>query len=235
MAREAGIELGVLDLLRRLGVTSEAELRKRLGVGNQGQKESVAAEDDGGTPSDGEGSESTNSETEEAQSGTPGTRAGQRADSGKDRSRDSATEFRFISYLGVVSEDEDTDPDGLKHAVRMELEEAAIRFSLDREPKWQRTPANNPGFDLYRGDTMHTATHWCEVKAMTGTLEDCPVAISRVQFEWAQDHGDTYWLYVVERAGTSDPNVVRIQDPAGKAKTFIFDRGWRAVAEVEGL
>ena len=229
LAREAGIEPGVLDLLRRLGVTSEAKLRKRLGVGNQRQEESVAPEDNS------EGSETTKSKIEEPQGGSSGARAGQRANSGKDRSRDSATEFRFISYLGVVSEDEDADPDGLKHAVRMELEEAAIRFILDCEPKWQRTPANNPGFDLYRGDTMHTATHWCEVKAMTGTLDDRPVGISSAQFEWARDHGDTYWLYIVERAGKSNPNFVRIQDPAGKAKTFTFDRGWRAVARADGL
>ena len=228
LAREAGIEPGVLDLLRRIGVTSEAELRKRLGVGKQGQEESVAPEQGG------EGSESTNSETEQAQGGSPGARAGQRAKSGKDRSRDSATEFRFISYLSVVSEDEDAGPDGLEHSVRMELEEAAIRFILAYEPKWQRTPANNPGFDLYRGDTMRTATHWCEVKAMTGTLDDRPVGISSVQFEWARNHGDTYWLYIVERAGKSNPNIVRIQDPAGKAQTFTFDRGWRAVAQADG-
>ena len=33
---------------------------------------------------------------------------------------------------------------------------------------------------------METATRWCEVKAMTGTLDDRPVGISRTQFEWAK-------------------------------------------------
>ena len=79
---------------------------------------------------------------------------------------------------------------------------------------------------------MATATHWCEVKAMKGTLDDRPVGISQTQFEWARDHRDSFWLYVVERAGTDAPNLVRIQDPVGKAKTFTFDRGWRAVAMV---
>ena len=32
LAKEAGIEPGVLDLLKKLGVTSEADLRARLGV-----------------------------------------------------------------------------------------------------------------------------------------------------------------------------------------------------------
>ena len=56
------------------------------------------------------------------------------------------------------------------------------------------------------------------------------MGLSRVQFEWAREHGDAYWLYVVERAGTDEAQAVRIQDPAGKAMTFTFDYGWRAVA-----
>ncbi len=47
LAREAGIEPGLLDLLRKLGIASEAELRHRLGVqqespaGDEGRGESV--------------------------------------------------------------------------------------------------------------------------------------------------------------------------------------------------
>ncbi len=70
----------------------------------------------------------------------------------------------------------------------MKLEEQAIHFILQEEPNWKRTPENNTGFDLYRGSTPQTATHQCEVcevKAMTGTLEDRPVAISLAQFKLA--------------------------------------------------
>ena len=49
----------------------------------------------------------------------------------------------------------------------------------------------------------------------------------------AQECGDDYWLYVVENAGTGSPNIVKIQDPAGKARTFTFDHGWREVAAVD--
>ncbi len=228
LAEEAGIERGVLDLLQQLGVTSEDELRKRLGVKYENQDKSGRAEDDDGPPShqgerlesaaedkhgaDSYGSESKKSETEE-------------------RSTEGAASRPFISYVGVVSEDEATDPDGLQHSDRQELERLAIQIILDSEPDWQQTPLNNPGFDLYRGATMETATHWCEVKAMTGTLDDRPVGISRTQFEWAKTHRERYWLYVVERGRTSDARVVRIQNPVGKAKTFTFDRGWRAAAE----
>lgn len=113
----------------------------------------------------------------------------------------------------------------------MDLESSAIEFILDGDPSWQRTDTNNPGFDLYRGPTIETATHWCEVKAMTGTLDDRPVGMSSTQFEYAQSRGDAFSLYVVERAGTERPNLVAIRDPAGKAQNFMFDRGWRSAAD----
>ena len=221
-----GIEPGALELLREMDVTSEAELRMRLGVNHGGEEGGRTEEDNDGpappgerrrTPttkdeSDGDGSESDNFGAEEPPSGNVGPR-------------------QFFTYVGVEREDEeDADPDGLEHSKRMDLERSAIKFILDVEPDWQPTEVNNRGFDLYRGATIETATHWCEVKAMTGTLDDRDVGISSAQFKCARDHGDAYWLYVVERAGTDAPNLVRIQDPVGKAKTFTFDRGWRAVA-----
>lgn len=139
---------------------------------------------------------------------------------------------QFISYVGVVPENgDDADTDGLDNSDRMGLERSAIEFILDCEPDWQRTATNNPGFDLYRGPTIKTATHWCEVKAMAGTLDDRAVGMSSTQFEYARSRGDAYWLYVVERAGTERPNLVPIRDPAGKAKTFTFDLGWRSAAD----
>ena len=54
-----------------------------------------------------------------------------------------------------------------------------------------------------------------------------PVAVGAHDYGMAREKGDAYWLYVVERAGTDDPNVVRIQDPAGRASTYTFDEGWR--------
>ena len=70
---------------------------------------------------------------------------------------------------------------------------------------------------------------------MKGTLEDRPVGLSSTQFECAQEHGPAFWLYVVERAGSLAPRLVRIQDPAGKAESFMLDHGWKAVAQVTDL
>ena len=75
----------------------------------------------------------------------------------------------------------------------------------------------------------------CEVKAMTGTWDAGPVGLTHTQFEMAQEYGEDYWLYVVEHAGTDHARIVRIQDPAGQARTFTFDHGWREVAVVDDI
>lgn len=59
------------------------------------------------------------------------------------------------------------------------------------------------------------------------------VGLSRTQFECARERGADYWLYVVEHAGDEDARIVRIQDPAGRARTFTFDKGWLDVAELD--
>ena len=57
--------------------------------------------------------------------------------------------------------------------------------------------------------------------------------MSPAQYEHAQKHREASWLYVVEHAGTDTARIVRIQDPAGKARTFTFDRGWLGIAEID--
>jgi hypothetical protein len=140
---------------------------------------------------------------------------------------------RFVSYVGVHPDGEEAHPEGLDQQARMVLEAKAIEFILSREPAWRRTPSNNPGYDLYQADEGGNTTQWCEVKAMTGGLDDHPVGLSRTQFDCAREHGAVYWLYVVEHVGTDAPRVIRIQDPAGKARTFTFGHGWIDVAEWE--
>jgi hypothetical protein len=118
----------------------------------------------------------------------------------------------------------------------MALEEQAIRLILGCEPGLRRMPANNPGFDLFELDTGGNPVRWVEVKAMTANLHERPVGLSRTQFDTARQHGDAYWLYVVEHAGAVEQaRIVRIQDPAGKARTFTYDHGWLSVAEASDL
>ncbi len=122
---------------------------------------------------------------------------------------------------------------------RLELEEQAIALIQHAEPQLLRTPANNPGFDLIEPGPDQTPIRLIEVKAMRGTFQSRPVGLSKAQFSCAREHGDRYFLYVVENAGTTTAaRIIRIQDPVGKARTFTFDHGWISVADViepEGL
>lgn len=66
---------------------------------------------------------------------------------------------------------------------------------------------------------------------MGGSLADRPVGLSRAESQDAEERGDDYWLYIVEHAGDENrARLVRIQNPAGRARTFLFDHGWLEVA-----
>ena len=215
----------MIELLREAGIQTEESLRQRLGLD---------APDTSGQPEPGE-----DNHREPGAEADQAARSGQSSDAGSATSNGNAGTDKqptgtanagaFISYVAVQSQDEESDPDAFTHEKRMALEARAIEFILESEPGWQRTPSNNPGYDLFRPDGQGR-TIFCEVKAMTSTLDGHPVGMSRTQFDHAREHGESFWLYVVEHAGSSgDMRIVRIQDPAGKAQTFTYDSGWRAI------
>ena len=269
LARDAGFEPGLLDLLKRLGLTSASDLRARLGVLDEdtpGGGEAQGGVDDalkkllgespgptppvpdpsGQDPPPGSGGSGAGRRTREGSGGEgehsghaggDGDNSGQAKGSGAiggKRTPGSSGGRPFVSYVAAHPDPEASDPDGLDQAARMELESKAIDLILLREKAWHRTPTHNPGFDLFETGADGRPSRWCEVKAMTGSLDDRPVGLSRTQFECAREHGAAYWLYVVERAGTGMARIVRIQDPAGRAGTFTFDHGWLDVAEADG-
>jgi len=229
LAREAGIDPGVLDLLKELGVTSEAELRARLGIKEETPDDTrpeVPSEPPSVTPD-------TKPLTKRPE---PPLRPVEEPRELRQRPHTPAEKRRrtFVSYLAVHPDDEGPDPDGLEHEQRMALEEKAVQMILQHEPGLQRMPANTPGFDLVEPGPNGEPVRWVEVKAMTSDLHSRPVGLSRVQFECARDQGDHYWLYVVEHADCPEKaRTVRIQDPAGKARTFTFDHGWLGVADID--
>jgi len=265
LAMEAGIEPGVLDLLKKLGVTSEAELRARLGV--KEDTDTSDGEPDGSVtdalkkllgdtpeptppvPEPGGQDPVTSGGGKRRDGHGTGTASGSERGAGRDGLSNADSKGRgapgtkrapgatggrpFVSYVGAHPEDGEPDPDGLDQMARMALEAHAIDLILSREADWQRTPTHNPGFDLVEVGADGQPVRWCEVKAMTGRLADRPVGLSHTQFEWAREHGEAYWLYVVECAGTDEARLVRIRHPAGKARTFTFDHGWLDVAETD--
>ena len=247
LAREAGIEPGVIDLLKELKLGSVAELRKRLGVsdhphpqedpaGSSTVKPTGSSEDDAG-PNIGRSAASVGRRIHKGsgmgRGGDAGSARGRRrktpgstSPSGSDKRRP------FISYVAVHSDGGERDPDGLEGSARMRLEADAIDLIREREPDLQKTEPGNPGYDLFRPGSEGKPVQWIEVKAMTRGLAYRPVTLSRTQFECARRHGEAYWLYVVEYAGDQQrARIVRIPNPAGNARTFTFDHGWEAIAQ----
>ena len=245
LARETGIELGAIDLLQREKLT-EAGLRELIDLKKQREQayEPTHNDDDGqpaGRSRQTQGGENENvSRTPSGGTGTgisesvgaSGKSNQAEKGSGSYAAGNSGTR-NFVSYIAAHPIDvEYVGQDESEHTARMSLEENAIAFIIKQEPQWLRTAPGNAGYDLYQVDRNGSATAWCEVKAMRGPFGDRSATMSRRQFEEAQHRGASYWLYVVENAGTDSPSLVKIQDPAGQAGTFTFDKGWLAVAEI---
>ena len=142
---------------------------------------------------------------------------------------------RFFSY--VVSGDgppraqpeqstlmkQETDRRGIEHVVAFEI-------SANRVPEVK--PQNNPGFDIESRGPDGTVARTIEVKSLSGAWGDKGVTMSKRQLEANQFLKDHFWLYVVEYA-TDDARarVIPVHNPYEHAGTFVFDDGWRALAE----
>ena len=228
LARQAGIEEGVIELVAREGITVD-ELQE-FREWKHGQDTQEAEPNPASLLGSMTGTESTRNHNQVLNHGTGATQDPSPSPQHTPELRQPNSGTRaFVSYIQVQreSEEAEADPDGLEHTARMALEEKAIAYILSCEPDWKRTPTHNPGFDLYQVDDDDVECTWCELKAMSGTFENRPATMTRRQFEEAQQRGVAYWLYVVENADSDSPRIVKIQDPAGQARTFTFDKGWR--------
>ena len=119
-----------------------------------------------------------------------------------------------------------------------EVEEKALKFIQEKEKSWRRPAnSNNKGFDLYQtesGRKNGKIIQWCEVKSLSGKFNR--VSLTKAEFECAQEHGENYWLYIVENVALLDqggePNLIRIQNPAGKAERFSYGNSdWSKAAQ----
>lgn len=288
LAKEAGIDPAALDLLRKLGITSLADLTSRLGIFEPSSELAGVSEEepeiDSDPVKDGDVYESAQDlygdDMPDIPPGTPdpeggdirgftggapgggngkgrgvghlgfdGYRGGGSAGEGSEignhdgaknshgHGKQTPADERgrpFISYIGIHAHEEEPDPEGLDAATRKHIENRAIEIILQVEPALRRTPEGNPGFDLFEADDGGNPTRWVEVKSMTASLAAHAVGLSRAQFDFARGKGCAYWLYVVERATeTLRSRVLRIQDPAGQARTFTFDRGRLGIARTD--
>ena len=115
------------------------------------------------------------------------------------------------------------------------MDKAGIRRVIAFEERQGRSPReqahNNPGFDLVSISPTGELRH-IEVKSTDGLWDEMGVGLSPRQLGFAEDHPETFWLYVVEYA-TDDTRarLFGIPDVASKIEEYRFDDGWAAVAE----
>ena len=92
-------------------------------------------------------------------------------------------------------------------------------------------PHKNPGYDIDSRDANGNVVRYIEVKSFSGRWNNTYAVLSRPQFNKANELGNVFWLYVVERAESEDFQIHRIQNPPLNANYFMFDSGWRTLAE----
>ena len=108
---------------------------------------------------------------------------------------------------------------------------AAMAYETKQGRTAQRQSQTNPGFDIISNEASGSR-RIIEVKGLQGPWTDRGVKLTRTQFATAQQHGDSYWLYVIECAtDPAEQKVHAIRNPFGKVEEYFFDQGWRDVID----
>lgn len=115
------------------------------------------------------------------------------------------------------------DTAGIKHVLQYEASQGRLAIEM---------PHDNPGYDIESTDEAGDV-RYIEVKSMSGFWADGPVGMSHTQFDAARDGGEDFWFYVVERAESDIPVLHRFRDPARRVTHYVYDDGWKQVAEID--
>ena len=240
LSDESGIEPGALKLLKEKGLTSEADVRDLIALRELATESDAPAEETVATDAlDNKSGTPTSNGTGEispvpylAPTDVSGSNKQSLKKADGPKSSGKSAQRKFVSYVAVSPDEEAGTPDTLEHQRRMKLEKQAIDLILSKEPNLRKTPTHNPGYDLTEEDIEGNTVRWIEVKSMAGTLMESPVTMTRKQFEIANERRDSYWLYMVEKAGNpGQSTIIRIKNPAGRAQRFTYDHGWTKVSE----
>ncbi|MCG8014610.1 MAG: DUF3883 domain-containing protein [Candidatus Thiodiazotropha sp. 'RUGA'] len=144
---------------------------------------------------------------------------------------------KLISYVKQRETDErDRESSEVDREYKLSIEVASRAIACAYEKERGRDPEEmaqtHPGYDIVSRQIGHDEIdRYIEVKGTSGEWKNRGVSISRLQFSEAQNHGDKYWLYVVEHAlDETCARIHAIQSPAMKVDSYMFDGEWRKVA-----
>ena len=173
-----------------------------------------------------------------------GTKVGAGGANRKTGGRDPGKKLWDRKLISYVKQRESNDGQGrdsseFDREYKLSIEAASRVLVCNYEKERGRDPEEmaqtHPGYDIIsRRVDSDEIDRYIEVKGTSGEWKNRGVSISRLQFSEAQNHGDKYWLYVVEHAlDDSCARIHAIQSPAMKVDSFMFDGEWRKVASDE--
>ena len=155
----------------------------------------------------------------------PGPGRGKGSSKGKPSSVSKGGKLR--TYV-IADRPDDKPKDG--QTERDPIDQIGVEKVMDFERRQGRFPKEMPpfheGYDVESRNAHGIIERYIEVKARSGNWDIQGVGLSRPQFKKGEALGDSYWLYVVERARQHDHEIHRIQNPSLKANQFFFDDGW---------
>jgi superfamily II DNA or RNA helicase len=109
-------------------------------------------------------------------------------------------------YAAAIKREEEVEAVGM---------EVAMTYERDRGWHPEDVSAENLGFDVrstcYDEDGSFVDVRYVEVKARA---QSGAIRLSANEWKKARHFGEKFWLYVVTEAGTDEPELHRVQDPA---------------------
>lgn len=108
--------------------------------------------------------------------------------------------------------------------------ENSTNYLLTNLNKFEKTTANNMGFDILETDPDGETMRYIEVKTLTGQWGEGGVSLTPPQLKFAQAN-DNWWLFVVENIHTPNTIVHTFENPVQQANRFTFDHSWKQLAD----
>lgn len=165
--------------------------------------------------------------------GVPGSSRRTRSQGRKQRKQKSGRLMSYAAPSGAPDQMTGSD-DPAKAAVREALGKAAVEYFLATQAsRWRSLvpmPHNNPGFDV-RATAHDGVDEYIEVKGQGGAWTEDGVALTPTELMAAREHGERYWLCVVEHVQDEKRRALYLlQNPYGLTQQFRFDSGWKSAA-----
>jgi len=162
-------------------------------------------------------------------------RSGRGSSGGKQGRSESGAATRMRSYV-LFGADAAQGTTGDESPDAVDIDRAGVARVLAYERAHGREPEvqdhTNPGFDVLSHGQDGELVRRIEIKSIRSEWTLRGVMLSARQFREAKEHGDQFWLYIVENAEDDELHRIhRIQDPANRIDFFGFDKGWEAMRE----